>query len=503
MNPLPASRQRPRLLALGSVLLLASAAAQVATPAATPAAGIIAELRANHAADALRDADLALRDAPGNAQLWILKGVAARQLDQPEVALSAFQAALRLAPTSLPALEGASEISYRIDRPTAHALVARLLAIAPDQPQANGMAGMLDVERADWAAAITHFSKAGPAIAQQKGALAAQVTALDHLGRDPEAEAVLEHMTQLWPDDPTPRYNLGILHLRDKQPGLALAALQPLLAKNDGPALSLASGAYEQQGDTPRAVEALRSAIQANPKEPRNYLDFASLSFDHSSFAAGITMLNAGLSQLPDSAALHIARGVLYMQSSQTKQAEQDFETANQLDPAQTLGREAQGLTEMQRHNLPQALATVEASLRQTPGNAYLHFLAAEILKEEGATPGSPEQKQELAYAERAVALDPTLVPALDLLSSLRFQAGDYPAAAALCRAALRQDPNDQEALFRLVLALRRTGDPQKEIAGLLENLKQAKAQDHDQQARIDRYRLVDGPSNPSAPPAR
>ena len=462
---------------------------------------IIGELRQHRADDALRDSEAALRSNPREARLWILKGIAANQLNRPALALAAFRCALRLNPTSLPALEGASELAFQINRPAARDLVARLLAQTPDEPQANGMAGMLEVEQGEWSAAAEHFSKAGASIANQRGALDAQVAALNHLGRNADAEAVVQHMLEVWPEDADLRYDLAVLQLRQKHPAAALSTLKPLLANQNEAALSLAASAYEALGDTPNSVDLLRKAIQQNPKDPQNYLDFASISFDHSSFPAGIAMLDAGLTQLPDSAALHVARGVLYMQNSQIDRAEQDFQTANRLDPSQSFGLEAEGLTEMQRHNLPEALEKVRASLKQSPGSAYLNYLAAEILKEQGAPPKSPQEKEAVAYAQRAVAADPSLIPALDLLSSLEFQQGNFAGAAKQCRAVLRQDPLNQEAIFRLVLTLRRTGDQGKEVAGLLENLKQAKAQDHDQQVRVDMYRLTAGTAQAPASP--
>lgn len=492
---------------VSAILLAASAAASAQSPLTTES--ILNELRENHAIEALRDAGTALRARPRETRLWILKGIAANQLNRPAVALDAFQAALRLEPTSLPALEGASEVAFRINSPAAHDLVARLLAQAPDNPQANGMAGMLDVDRSDWTAAAEHFAKAGPAITTQRVALEAHVAALDHLGRNAEAEAVVRHMLELWPDDANLRENLALLELRQKHPEAALATLEPLLASNNETALSLAATAYEALGDTPNAVAALRHAMQLKPKDPQNYLDFAAISFDHSSFPAGIAMLDAGLTQLPNSAALHIARGVLYMQNSEIKRAEQEFQTANHLDPAQSFGLEAQGLTEMQRHNLPEALSKVQASLKQSPNDAYLNYLAAEILKERGVPPNSPEAKEAIDYAERALTADPTLLPALDLLGSLQFEAGDFPAAAKSCRAALVRNPADQEALFRLVLTLRRTGDPQKEIAGQLEQLRHARSQEHREQVRVSKYHLStestpspQSPDDASKPPA-
>lgn len=458
---------------------------------------IITELRQNHAAEALHHADQALRATPHDTSLWILKGVAANQLQEPQIALAAFETALKLSPESLPALEGASEVAFRSDHEKARELVRRLLLQRPNDPNANGMAAMLDVDQSQWADAVEHFSKAGASIATQKIALNAEVNALDHLGRERDAQAVAQRIVDDWPEDKNARYNLAVLECRQKHFAEALIALQPLVHAQDEPALSLASVASEALGDTPRAVELLRSAIQIDPKDPQNYVDFAGISFDHNSFPAGIAMLNAGLTQLPNSAALHIARGALYMQSDQLDLAEQDFDRANQIDPSQSFGHEAQGITEIQRHDLPAALSKIKASLMSDPHSAYLNYLAAEILKEQGATTGSAQAAEAKSYAERAVSLDPRLAPALDVLCGLEFQASHLEQAAKHCRAALQQNPADQEAVYRLILILRRTGDKDKEIAGFVEVLKAARTEDQNVQARFGKYQLSAVPMKP------
>ena len=482
---------------VASLLLLLGIASVSWAQAPSSADHIISELRANHAEEALHDVEKGLRTDPQDVRLWILKGVAANQLQQPAVALASFEAALRLAPNSLPALEGAAEVAFRTDRRKAPDLVRRVLLQRPDDPNANGMAAMLEVNQKEWAAALGHFNKAGEAIATQEVALEAELAAFDHLGRDAEAEAIAQRVANMWPEDGTARYNLAVLQARQEQFKEALVSLQPLIAAHDEPALALAATASEALGDTPQAVELLREAIQQRPTDPQNYLDFAGISFDHNSLPAGIAMLNAGLTQIPNSAALHIARGALYMQSEKLDLAERDFATANQLDPTQSFGREAQGLTEIQRHDLPAALAKVKASLAADPRSAYLNYLAAEILKEQGATANSAQGPEAMRFAEHAVELDSKLAPALDLLCGFEFQATHLEQAAGHCRAALEQNPVDQEALYRLILTLRRTGGKDKEVAELVEKLKAARAEEQSAQVRVGKYQLSEVPAKP------
>ncbi len=476
------------MVAAFAALFVGRLPAQQADPVGT----VMTELRSGQAADALRDSDLALTVNPKDARLYVLKGLAARQLAQPEMALAAFESALSLQPAYLPALEGACELLYAKGAPETGAYVDRLLALLPDDPNANGMAGMLRYRAADYPAAAEHFAKATVAIREQQGAMDAFADSLARLGREADARTLLHTTVDRWPADATARYNLALLESRDKDPQTALMLLDPLVAKNDSSALSLAAALHEAAGDTPAAVDLLRRAITADPKNPQNYVDFGALSFDHSSARAGIAMLNAGLTQLPNSARLYVARGILWMQISEVDAAERDFARANQLDPSETFGSEAQGLSAMQRHNLPEALRTIQSSLAQKPDDAYSNYLAAEILKEQGIAPRSREAAEALAYAQRAVRLDPSLVAAHNVLAALAFAEGDLPSALTESRAALDRDPTDEESLFRLVLLLRRTGDPGHQVPALVERLQTQRASAHNKGQTLQRYQLVE-----------
>src|SRR6185437_17059974 len=110
-----------------------------------------------------------------------------------------------------------------------------------------------------------------------------------------------------FPDNPHARYNLAVAQNANHDAKGALETLQPILEQKepDPDELALASSAYEEQGNTPKAVELLRQAIVLNPKNVKYYLDFATLSFNHQSFKVGIDMVNVGVKQLPKAAPLY------------------------------------------------------------------------------------------------------------------------------------------------------------------------------------------------------
>ena len=261
--------------------------------------------------------------------------------------------------------------------------------------------------------------------------------------------------------------------------------------------MELASSAYEEAGDTPQAVSVLRQAILLDPNNPNFYIDFANLSLNHQSFQVGINVLSDGISQQPKVASLYLARGVLYVQLADYEKAEADFEMAHQLDPNQSLSFAAQGLVAAQQNDLERALAAVQAKLARKPDDAYLLYLQADFLAQKGAEPNTPEFRTAMQSAKRAVALQPSLGDARVVLAKLYLQAGRFQDAASECRKALEINPRDQTAVYRLIQALRKTDD-RKDLPELLKRLADLRKQAAREEGERNRFRLVEGDSQPA-----
>jgi tetratricopeptide (TPR) repeat protein len=275
----------------------------------------------------------------------------------------------------------------------------------------------------------------------------------------------------------------------------ALVTLKPLLeiAQPDPDVLELASSAYEESGDTPNAVKLLRQAIVLDPKKIKYYIDFATISFSHQSFPVGVDMINAGLQANPNAAPLYVARGVLYIQLGQYDNGESDFEMANRLDPGQSSGAIAEGLAQMQQSNLEQALSTVRLQLKTHPQDAFLHYMEAQILFQQGPDADTPEFKQAIASAERSLQLKPDFVLAHDLLGNLYFRSGQLERSIEQSRQALKLNPSDQEALYHLIQALRQSGPEKKsELPALVKRLAELRQEARNQEASGSRYKLYE-----------
>ena len=458
---------------------------------------IISALQSRKYDEALELIRAALRQSPKDAKLLTLQGLALSQTGKKKEAIQAYRQALTIAPNNLAALEGAAGLEYEAKSKQAIPLLNRILELQPSNVTGHVMLAVMAYQQHDCETAVKHFRESETAIARQPMALGAYGSCLVRLQRASDAVLVFQQVMALTPNDPHARYNVAVAQLTAGQGKQAVETLQPSLesANSNADVLALASAAYESTGDTPRAVSLLRQAIVSSPQNPKLYLEFATLSFNHNSYQVGIDVMNAGLAQLPKTAELYIARGVLYIQLGQYDKGESDFEAAHKLDPTQASASLAQGLAQMQESKLDDALKTVEKQLTTHPTDAFLHYLKAEIISRNGAPAGTERFKAAVESASRAVQLKPDFSLAQNVLGNLYLKSGQVDKAIAQSRATLRYDPSNEVALYHLIQGLRRNKDPHGEIPALNKRLAAAREQSRQKEALENRYRLYEEPS--------
>ncbi|MBV9183325.1 MAG: tetratricopeptide repeat protein [Acidobacteria bacterium] len=470
----------------------------LSAPAADQIDEIASALRNREFDHALARLRPALAAMPHNAQLWAMQGIAYSGEGENKQALASFQRALRISPNYLPALHGAAQIQYEAGNPAAIPLLEHILRLHPGDSTGHGMLAVAEYQQGNCKAALPHFAKADMLFSSQPSALRAYGICLAKLKQLEQAVGVFERVIALEPEDVSERHVLASLQLMDHKPEDAIRTLQSLLATGHSSAatLELASAAYEDAHDTPQAVSLLRQAILEEPRNVNLYLDFAYLSAAHDSFQVGIDAVTDGIGQQPNSASLYFARGALQVQLSQYEQAEADFEKAYQLDPSQSLSAAAQGMAAVQANDLNRALSGVRTKLARNPNDPLLLYLEADILSQKGAEPGTPEFQTAMRSAKRAVMLQPRLAPARAVLAKLYMQTEQNQQAVEQCRRALDIDPKDQTSLYRLIQALRKTGQT-SEIPDLLKRLAQLREQTTKEERERYRYKLVEDATQP------
>jgi tetratricopeptide (TPR) repeat protein len=454
-------------------------------------------IRAGQFDHALELARQALKTAPNDVPVLTLEALAFKGLGQEQNALAAFHRALQLSPDYLAALEGAAQLEYAAGSDRAIPLLDHLLKLRPNEPTAHAMRAVMAWKHRDCETAVLHFEKGLPVAASQPDALTEFGICLVRLKKTGAAEDVFRQLVTKDPANRRARYSLASVEMLRQRNQEAIDSLRPLIeaADPDPEALALASSAYEAMGDTPKAVSMLRQAIVVNPRNASYYLDFAALSLAHTSYEAGIQMVNAGLELLPDSPKLHLARGILSVQLGQIDQADADFATSERLDPEQPGAPAARVLKYLQQNNMEEALKTVHEEMAGRPNDGFLYYLLAEVLNWQGPPVGTSEFQKALDAASTAVRLQPDLTLARNLLSRLYLDAGQVNLAIQQCRLVLRDNPQEPVALYRLMRALKTTGNPEdaKQIPDLLRRFNQARQLAGKQAAQENRYKLVEG----------
>lgn len=454
---------------------------------------IVAELRAGQYEQAHEALEEAIKQTPNDPALWTLNGFALSHLGQSREALASYDQALKLAPDYLPALEGAAQIEYQASDQRAVALLKKIVALNPRDETSHAMLGALAFRRGDCGTAVAEFRQSQSLITSNKSSLEEYGSCLVKLKQAGDAVAIFERLAELEPQNRRARYNLAVVELLAKRYRDAVATLTPVVAQNphDSDSLDLLAEAYEALLDTPHAVAALRQAIVSSPDVPRYYLDFADICMAHQSYQVGIDMLNAGLKRLPNAAPLYLARGILYVQVGDFTNSQKDFAKAEELDPHLEYGHALPGLADLQQNRLPEAERDIRSRLRKAPQDAFLWYLLGETLTREGAAAGSAEFREALQAARRAVQLKPNFPLAHDLLGRLYLEEGKTQEAILQSRLAFQQDPEDQTALYHLILALRKGGN-REEVAQLAKRLAALREQARAKEAAEHRYALVE-----------
>ena len=476
----PGLRLSGALLVSSLVALCSASSRAVLAQSASALSAAVEQLHAGHPEQAVATLDTALRADPRNLKAATLKGIILDQEARPQEALRTLNQALAIQPDYIPALQASAQIRYRTHDPQVNAVLQHLVDLQPGDKTAHAMLGSLAAQQRNCAIAVQDFrlaeaaSSSDPILLQQDAACLAD----QKLYR--EALPILYKLLVLKPDDTERRYNLALAQFLTGDPSSAAATLAPLCTAQACPAdlLGLAVDTAQASGQTPSAIALLQGAIRRAPDDRENYLRFASVANDNASFRAGITMLDLGLSRLPRAASLYLARGVLYSQLADYDRAIRDFAQANSLDPQLGLVSAARGVLESQQHHDDAAIETLRSSVRLHPNDALAPFLLAEALSE---TDFSQNRAEAIAAATRAITLDPTLLSARDLLTGLYLQQENLPLAQQQAELALRQDPTDQQAVYHLILALRRTNRKAEvpALAKRLAELREADANSH------------------------
>ncbi len=456
---------------------------------------IISALRSQHFDEALSAAKSALKAHPLDYRVWTLEGMAlAGKADNPS-ALAAFRRALTIAPDYNPALKAEARLLFQSGDKQAIAVLRKLIALDPSDKTAQEMLAISSARQNECKSSLQEFAPLDETIQSHPESLQWYGYCLTQEKEFSAAASVFARLVELVPNELEPRFDLALVQTMANQNTNAIQTLQPLITSHSPnvDALTLAAEAYEEAGETPKAVSMLRQAIDLDADNADLYVRFAGLCLSHDSFQVGLDVVNVGLRRIPKNASLYVARGLLYGQTGEYSNAESDLQTAEKLNPAVTASSFALAATAMQHGDLDQALKTVREQLKRHPNDPGLHYMLAKILVDQGAKFGSSEFQEAMKSASMAVRTKPDFVPGHDLLASLYLDAGKSDLATEQCRISLAADPSDQSALYHLIAALRSSGN-RIEVQDLVKKLLALQRKTSQQPTARERYKIMERP---------
>ncbi|HXJ51003.1 MAG TPA: XrtA/PEP-CTERM system TPR-repeat protein PrsT [Burkholderiales bacterium] len=445
-----------------------------------------------------RFGSIVLSAPAAKAELRALIGTAHLERARPREAARAFADALELDASNVTAQIGAARLAAaRPDLAAALSRVQQALGIAPDSVPALLLKAELLEQQSRHDAAESAYRAA---IAAAPARLVPRLSLILHLlnvGSPEKAMAEVAAMEATAPRDPRMLYAKALVLVRQQK----FAAAKPVifqvlkLAPDHVPSLTLAGIAALNTGALAEAESHLRQAVFDAPQAivAKRLLVSTHLRMGKADVALSEVHELLRLGQDPSTLAL---AGEAYLASGDVAAAARHYEQAKALAPKDTAVRTRLGLVRFAAGEPERAINELEAA-SAGDANDYQADLAlianylrkrdadralAAVQALEGKQPENPLTynlkgaalilKQDLAGAranfERALALQPAYMPAVNNLARLDLRENDRDAARRRYQAFLDRDPNNEPALVGLAAVLRTSAADARAIEKLL-----------------------------------
>ncbi len=417
---------------------------------------------------------------PSNAQVPLLIGAVLQQQGKKDDARRAFEKSLELAPGNPGAVEQLAYLDLSLGQYAAATLrIQSEIEKQPQSPQLHLLLAQVFIQQKDFDQSEKTLKKA---IELDPGFLAAYLKlAMVYRDSSRNAEA-LEKLNQILARDPrnvSALMLVGIIQNEQHNYSAARAAYEKLLAVNPNfsPALNNVAYLYSEQFNLPdKAYEAARRARDLLPYDPATADTLGWVLFKRGNYAWALSLLQESAEKFPDEPDVQFHLGMAYYMTDDEPRARKTLNHVLALNKAfagkETAAQRVAMLDLDGQTAGPDAIATLEARLREQPDDPVALSRVARVYERQGV-PGKAVTNYEYALKQ-----NPKNAPLLiDLAGLYASHLHDSARALALAKDAYKLAPDDPGiscSLGRLALA---SGDGKWALSLLQQSAQRQKLQ--------------------------
>lgn len=359
-------------------------------------------------------------------------------------------------------LQNALGIVYARQTKTDQAAAAfqRALEILPSFTAAQLQLATIRQQQGNQAEAAKWFRLAGEGTADPD-ALAAAGLGLADCEDYAGAAVILEKAHTVKPGDASVTYNLALAQYKNGRYPAALELLQSMGGGGQPPDVLYLHGKILERLGKPEGTSEIVAACQDQPANETFCRDAGTAAIRRQQYADAAAMLQSAVEKSPESPALLSLLGMAQFQLGRYREAIRSYTAALDRDPQIDASREGLGFLYYVTGDLEKARSVIEAGLKNPRADHYLFHLEAMVLYRT-----SPQLRpQALDSVNRSLKANPNFAPSYFLRGKIRMEQKDVPGALADFEHAVRLDPKYPLPYYKMAQIYTRLGREQQAAA--------------------------------------
>jgi tetratricopeptide (TPR) repeat protein len=393
-------------------------------------------LKKGNYAEASNFAERGVKEAPNSSRAWFLLGYTARLAGRTSTALQAYDRGLQIEPGSIEGLSGKAQTYMRMGKSDeAKALLLQVIAANPKRATDLAMAGELFMQSGDLPRAAELLNRAEAIEPNVHSEVLLAVTYLK-LKQPARAKSILDRARARAPKNPDVFRAVATFYRESHDYQSAIKALQQI--QRPSPEVMGELGyTYELAGMKKEAAQTYVKAANAGPRNLTLQLSAAGALIRNGDADTGRKYLAKAQAIDPNHYRLHALKADLAKTEKRTQEAIQEYNLA---------------LANLPEQGVPEGVLYP----------IQLHMNLSEQYRDAGDMSNATQQ---IKIAENAIntlnITGPARAEFLRMRASIKSNSGDFPGAEADLKEAMKEDPDNLNAMVQYAALLWRMKRPE------------------------------------------